>query len=62
MTDVNVTAFGCVARLARVAAQRVARGDFNEDNPDAVGVLFPHFGQAPGLFGRLAENAGAGRG
>ena len=51
-----------LARLARVAAQRVAGGDLDQDDPDAVGVLDPHLGQSPGLFGGLAQHPGPGRG
>ena len=36
--------------------------DFDQDDPDAIGVLDPHLSQPPGLDGRLAQNAGTGRG
>jgi hypothetical protein len=37
-------------------------GDFDEDDPDAVGVLDPHLSQSPGLGYRLTQNANPGRG
>jgi hypothetical protein len=37
-------------------------GNFDKDDPDAIGVLDPHLGQAPRLCGRLPENAGPCRG
>ncbi len=36
-------------------------GDFNENDPDTVGVLDPHLGQPPGLRYRLTQNANASR-
>jgi hypothetical protein len=41
---------------SRVAAQRVIGGDLNDDDPDAIGVLDPHFDQPPGLDDGLPEN------
>ena len=36
--------------------------NFDQDDPDAVGILDPHFGQAPGLGGRLLDDRDSGRG
>jgi ubiquinone/menaquinone biosynthesis C-methylase UbiE len=46
----------------RVPAERVVGWDFDQDDPDAVGVLDPHLSQPPGLGHRLPQNARAGRG
>ena len=43
-------------------AQRVIGGNLDQNDPNAVGVLDPHFGQSPGLGGRLTENTSSGRG
>lgn len=45
------------ALLSRVAAQRVICWDFDDDDPDAVGVLDPHLDQAPGLLSWFPEDA-----
>ena len=37
-------------------------GNLDQDDPDAVGVLDPHLGQAPGLGGRLPDDRDSGRG
>jgi len=37
-------------------------GDLDQDDPDAVRILDPHLGQAPGLGLWPAQNASAGRG
>jgi hypothetical protein len=42
-------------------AQWVIGGDFDEDDPDAVGVLDPHLSQSPGLGYRFTQNANADR-
>src|SRR6266487_681984 len=42
-------------------AQWVIGGDFDEDDPDAVGVLDRHFSHSPGLGYRLTQNANGGR-
>jgi len=36
--------------------------NLDQDDPDAVGVLDPHLGQAPGLRSRLPHNRDSGRG
>ncbi len=35
--------------------------DFNEDDPDAIGVLDPHLGQSPWLGYWLTQNASTSR-
>jgi Domain of unknown function (DUF1707) len=52
------------ARLRRsgVTAERVIGGNLDQDDPDAIGILDPHFGQAPGLGGRLPDDRDSGRG
>jgi hypothetical protein len=40
----------------------VIGGNLDQDDPDAVGVLDPHLGQAPGLRGGLPDDRDAGRG
>jgi uncharacterized protein (DUF302 family) len=47
---------------SRVAAQRVAGGNLDQDDLDAVRVLDPHLGQAPGLGHRLPDDRNLGRG
>ena len=37
-------------------------GNLDQDDPDAVGILDPHFGQAPGLGCRLPDDRDSGRG
>ena len=37
-------------------------GNLHQDDPDAVGILDPHFGQAPGLGCRLPDDRDSGRG
>jgi len=49
-------------RLSGVAAKRVVGWDFDEDDPDAVGILDPHLGQAPGLCDRLPQDRDSGGG
>jgi hypothetical protein len=36
-------------------------GNLDQDDPDAVRILDPHLGQAPGLGLGPAQNASAGR-
>ena len=36
--------------------------NLDQDDPDAVGVLYPHLGQAPRLCGRLPDDRDASRG
>jgi hypothetical protein len=45
-----------------VTAQRVIGGNLDQDDPDAVGILDPHFGQALRLGGLLPDDQGSGRG
>jgi len=40
----------------------VTGGNLDQDDPDAVRVLYPHLDQAPGLRGRLPHDQDAGRG
>ena len=37
-------------------------GNLDQDDPDAVGILDPQFGQAPGLGCRLPDDRDSGRG
>jgi hypothetical protein len=46
----------------RVTAQWVIGGDFDKNDPHAVGVLDPHLGQSPRLGYRLTQNANTARG
>jgi hypothetical protein len=43
-----------------VAAEWVVGGDFDENDPDAVGVLDPHLGQSPWLGYWLAQDVDSG--
>jgi hypothetical protein len=36
--------------------------NLDQDDPEAVGVLDPHLGQAPGLGGRVPDDLDSGRG
>ena len=47
------------APLPQVAAERMPFGNFDQHDPDAVGVLEPHFDQPPGLGFGLAKDRGA---
>jgi hypothetical protein len=40
----------------------VTGGNLDQDDPDAVGILDPHLGQAPGLRDRLPHDRDSGRG
>jgi len=40
----------------------VIGGNLDQDNPDAIGVLDPHFGQAPGLGCGFPDDGDSGRG
>lgn len=37
-------------------------GHLNEDDPQPVGILYPHLEEAPRLLPRVAQNLDAGRG
>ena len=37
-------------------------GNLDQDDPDAIGILDPHFGQPPGLGYRLSDDRDSGRG
>jgi hypothetical protein len=59
----------CGRRLAVPAITPIAghggegnRQDLGQDDPEAVGVLDPHFGQPPGLRHRLPQDRDSGRG
>jgi hypothetical protein len=40
----------------------VTGGNLDQDDPEAVGILDPHLGQAPGLRHRFPHNQDSGRG
>jgi hypothetical protein len=46
---------------SQVASERVIGGDFNENDPHAVGVLDRHLDQSPGLGRGPSQNTNAGR-
>jgi hypothetical protein len=50
------------SRRPRVTAERVAGGNLDQDDPDAVGILDPHLDQSPGLGDRFPDDWYSGRG
>jgi hypothetical protein len=50
------------SRRPRVTAKRVAGGNLDQNDLDAVGILDPHLGQSPGLGDRFPDDRYSGCG